>query len=87
MRDGNQVDLNADNEAAAISYTVPEPPVQASSYMIGSGSQAGMARNNSWARVVAAGFVKEVEVMEPLAIQKDVAADLIVDPSPPEEKP
>ena len=87
MRDGTQVDLNADNEAAPISYTVPEPPAQVSSYMVGSGSQAGMARNSSWARVVAAGFVKEVEVMEPLAIQKDVAADLVVDPSQPEKKP
>lgn len=85
--EGTQVDLNADNEAAPISYTVPEPPAQVSSYMVGSGRQAGMARNSSWARVVAAGFVKQVEVMEPVEIQKDAAASLAVESPPPEKRP
>jgi hypothetical protein len=46
-----------------------------------------MARNSSWARVVAAGFVKQVEVMEPVEIQKDAAASLAVESPPPEKRP
>ncbi|MCJ7556561.1 MAG: sigma-E factor negative regulatory protein [Gammaproteobacteria bacterium] len=87
MLDDGQVDLGADNAAAPISYTVPEPPDQMGSYMVGSGSQAVIARNSSWARVVAAGFVKEVEVMEPVDIQEDVDEGLVVDPAPRENQP
>ena len=87
MVDGSPADLNADNTPAPISYTVPEPPTQVGSYLAGSGGQAGMARSSSWARVVAAGFVKEVEVMESVAIQKDVDATSVLDSETPDKQP
>jgi len=87
MLDGGQLDLGADNEAAPISYTVPEPPDQLGSYLVRSSSQAVIARNSSWDRVVAAGFVKEVEVMKSVDVQKDVNERLVMDPAPPEKQP
>lgn len=84
--DGTQADLNAGTAAAPVSYTVPEPPIQVGSYQA-AGGQAGMARNSSWARVVAAGFVKEVEVMEPVDIQEDVDAIPLPDTETPGKQP
>ena len=72
--DGTQPGLSVDNTSAPVSYTVPEPPDRPAYYSTGNGSQVGMTRNSSWTRVVAAGFVKEVEVVDPADIQKDVQA-------------
>jgi len=44
--------LSAQSDVDAISYTVPEPPDRLNSYLVRHGSQAAMARNSSWTRVV-----------------------------------
>lgn len=50
--DSEQPGLNARGDAEGISYTVPEPPDRLNSYLVRHGSQAAMARNSSWTRVV-----------------------------------
>ena len=50
--DTDQTGLSTQSNVDAISYTVPEPPDRLNSYLVRHGSQAAMARNSSWTRVV-----------------------------------
>lgn len=50
--DSEQPGLSAQGGVDDISYTVPQPPDRLNSYLVRHGSQAAMARNSSWTRVV-----------------------------------
>lgn len=50
--DSDQAGFSAQGDVDDISYTVPQPPDRLNSYLVRHGSQAAMARNSSWTRVV-----------------------------------
>jgi negative regulator of sigma E activity len=50
--DPDQTGLSGQGNVETISYTVPEPPDRLNSYLVRHGTQAAMARNSSWTRVV-----------------------------------
>lgn len=73
--DTDQTGLSAQSDVDAISYTVPEPPDRLNSYLVRHGSQAAMARNSSWTRVV-------TDVASNAAEQTDGAPENDEDPVP-----